>query len=354
MHWFIVKRIVIAAGGTGGHVFPALCVAQALVQNRYIVEFITDQRGNKYLQNTDGFGITVQHINNTSGFKLYISLVKNIFKGLFTFLFDRPLCVIGFGGYPSFAPVFGAQLLCIKNIIHEQNAIVGGANKVLSILASKIFISFEYTQGLKKSNQIVYTGNPTRYESEYKNVTFPNNEIFTILIFGGSQGAAIFTDIVAKAIAQIFNHFNLKIFQQTRENDINKIKNIYKTNSPNITIRPFFHNISELYKQADLVISRSGASSIFEIIGFKKPSILIPYGKSRNGDQIANAKYLYDKSAAVIFDERYLTTEILSDKIEFLINNKHELSNISNNLAKINVSNSTDKFINNIIKILKS
>ena len=349
------KKVVIAAGGTGGHVFPALCLAHALSNKNYKVEFIVDKRGYKYLKNINdnNISIKIQNINNKSRIILYFSVFKNLILNIFKFIFNRPLYIIGFGGYPSFAPVFAGQILRIKNAIHEQNAVIGNANKVLSKLTNNIFISFENTVGIKQNNKIIYTGNPTRYDNLYDSIQqykINNDEVFTILIFGGSQGAAIFADTVTNTICKLSNKYKIKVYQQSRQEDIDKIKNLYSQYSIEYYVESFFNNINELYTIADLVISRSGASSIFEIIGFKKPSILIPYSKSINGDQIANATYLNQKEAAIVLSDTIITVDILYNKIEYLINNKNELEILSHNLSNINLTNSTINLLENVIK----
>ncbi|MBR1944527.1 MAG: UDP-N-acetylglucosamine--N-acetylmuramyl-(pentapeptide) pyrophosphoryl-undecaprenol N-acetylglucosamine transferase [Alphaproteobacteria bacterium] len=353
------EHIIIAAGGTGGHVFPALCLAKALANKNYQVEFIVDKRGSKYLSNikNNNIKINIQNINNRSRIILYISVIKNIILNVFSFIFNRPKYIIGFGGYPSFAPVFAGQILRLKNAIHEQNAVVGYANGVLSKYTNTIFTSFYNTIGIKYHNKIACTGNPTRYDDIYCNIpeyTPNNNKIFTILIFGGSQGAAIFSDIVTKTICKLSNKYKLKVYQQARQEDIDNINKLYSKCNVEYYVASFFDNINELYMIADLVISRAGASSIFEIIGFKKASILIPYSKSINGDQIANATYLGQKEAAIVFSDTIVTIDILYNKIEHFINNQQELQIMSRNLSKMNLTNNTQNLLDLIDNILKS
>ena len=232
---------------------------------------------------------------------------------------------------------------------------MGNANKVLSKLTNNIFMSFKNTTGVKMSSKTVYTGNPTRYDALYdsiKEYNINNNDSFTILIFGGSQGAAIFADTVTNTICELSNKYKIKVYQQARQEDINKIKELYSRHNIEYYVEPFFNNINELYTIADLVISRSGASSIFEIIGFKKASILIPYSKSINGDQIANATHLSMKEAAIVLSDTIITVEILYNKIEYLINNRNELKIMSHNLCDINLTNSTTNLLNNVLNLI--
>ncbi len=321
-------RIVVVAGGTGGHVFPAECIARQLAQDGYDVEFITDQRGLKFIKSSE-IKITVQKIYSTSRFRLMCGVLKNLCINIYKFIKNRPVCVIGFGGYPSFAPVAVAQILGIKTIIHEQNAIIGRANALLAFNAKAILVAFRNTAGVFRlnPNKIKYVGNPTRFDSIYASAKRPNNSIFTILIFGGSQGATLFANVVAPAICKVGN---VRVFHQARCADIETISNMYKHAGIEATVLPFFDNMSELYQKSDLVISRSGASTVFEIIGFRIPAILIPFSHSVNGDQVANAKAL--GNGVIVLDENNLSVDIVADTVRELINNPDKLAELSQNL----------------------
>ena len=240
----------------------------------------------------------------------------------------------------------------------------------------------------------ICVGNPTRFEKLYDNELYnnkrANNKIFTILIFGGSQGTAIFSNI-ARTLCKIT--IPLRIYHQARSSDIEKLIELYSNTSIDYTVMPFFTNIEELYQQADLVISRSGASSIFEIIGFKKPSILIPFAKSINGDQLANANFLASHHAAIVVPETLVSKTLVLEALEFnadkfmtnmpsadvsdkgpisdmltskipesadylfniineLINNPNTLNNLYQNLCKLDFNNCTKKFVYEIKKML--
>lgn len=323
-----MPRVIVAAGGTGGHVFPAECIANQLVQAGYDVEFITDQRGLKFIK-CSTFKITEQKIYNTSKPKLVYGILKNLCINIYKFIKSRPVCVIGFGGYPSFAPVIAAQILGIRTAIHEQNAVIGRANAVLAFNAKAILTAFRSTMGLYRliSQKVKYVGNPTRFDSIYINAKRPNNSIFTLLVFGGSQGAKLFADTIAPAICKIGN---VRVFHQARSADIEKICDMYKKAGINATVSLFFNNMAELYQQADLVISRAGASTVFEIIGFRIPAILIPFSRSVNGDQLANAKAL--GHGAIVLDENELNIDKVADIIVELINTPNKLKELSQNL----------------------
>lgn len=340
------NTIIIAAGGTGGHVFPAICLANELEKRNYKIIFSTDQRGLKYLGKYENTAI-LQETNTSSRLKLYASLFVNFLKSFSKIIKIKPTMVIGFGGYPSVPFVFSAQLIKIKTIIHEQNAVVGKANKLLSKLATKIATSFSKTKGLPESDKMIHIGNPTRFEEKYdllNQINQVENKKFTILIFGGSQGAKVFSEKVVETMCDLSKSLSLRVFHQGRESDIEKIKNSYELHNIESTVNSFFDNIDSIYGKADIVISRSGASSLFEIMGFQKPAILIPYEKSINGDQIENAKFLESQGSAIIIKESELTRNRLHDISKDLIENRDKLKQISKNLQKIRKRDSAKKF----------
>ena len=348
------KKITIAAGGTGGHVFPAVCLANELRSRGYDIVFVTDKRGKKYL-NDEGYPIVVQDINTSSRGKLYVSLIKSVLFSFFKLFKNKPDCVIGFGGYPSVPFVFASQLLGIKTIIHEQNAVIGKANKLLSKLATRIITSFNDTKYLNKTNKVVYIGNPTRFEKQYLNKkSNEKSDVLKILIFGGSQGAKIFSTQITDAICSIAKEKKIQIFQQARHEDVEMLRDKYIDNNIPHVVDNFFNNIDELYIQADLVISRSGASSIFEIIGFRKPAILIPYKKSINGDQEENARFLKRNRAAVVIDEHKDTNEDIFNIIKSAIEDSENLLDIEKSLDALFIPEITQKISDEVEKLVKT
>ena len=342
------NNIIIAAGGTGGHVFPAVCLAKELKKKNYNIIFATDKRGLKYLGDFQNSAI-IQKINTSSRVKLYFSLLINVILKVFHIKYLKPSLVIGFGGYPAVPFVLAAQLLRIKTIIHEQNAVIGKANKLLSKMANLVITSFPETIGIEKSDKVVYLGNPTRFENEYQKPTHFEDHILTILIFGGSQGAKIFSNEVVQAICALSKTVKLRVFHQGRQEDINDIKSQYSAFNIENIVSDFFENMNELYEESDFVISRSGASSIFEIIGFAKPAILIPYTKSINGDQLANANYLKNNNAAIVINENNNLEQELSLAFLEILKQK---SLMQNNLRKLRIDNTTKKFAEIIEELL--
>ncbi|MBQ7524532.1 MAG: undecaprenyldiphospho-muramoylpentapeptide beta-N-acetylglucosaminyltransferase [Alphaproteobacteria bacterium] len=334
-------RVIIAAGGTGGHAFPAVCLARELEARGYGVLFATDVRGTKYLGKYQSSAV-IQKVCTSSRIKLYISLLCGIASALPALRKMKPRAVVGFGGYPSVPFVLAAQLLGIKTFIHEQNAVIGKANKLLSKLATRICISFPGTRGISDCSKAVCIGNPTRFDAQYGHIEPPQNDVPVVLVFAGSQGARVFSEEVTGALCDVVNTLKIRVFHQGRADDVEKIRQAYAKHNVNATVAPFFENIGELYSQADLVISRSGASSIFEIMGFRKPSVLIPFAKSINGDQLENAQFLEKQEAATLVSEAELSQRKLSDIVKDLLLSENKRLAMSEKLEQIRVSYEID------------
>ncbi|MDR1034979.1 MAG: undecaprenyldiphospho-muramoylpentapeptide beta-N-acetylglucosaminyltransferase [Holosporales bacterium] len=346
------NKIAIVAGGTGGHVFPALCIADRLALEGIDVLFVTDRRGDRYLGSFGGRKI-VQNIDTSTRIKLYGSLVLYFIRSIICLLRNRVDCVIGFGGYPSAPFVLAAQVLRIKTIIHEQNALLGRANRLLSILARKILISFPDTKHLKVSERNIITGNPTRFEKTYiKSFPKRNTKMFTILIIGGSQGARVFSEVIPDSICELAKEYCLNIIEQCKSSDIDAIREKYDAIGIDYVVAPFFEDIGRLYAEADLVISRAGASSIFEIIGFQKPAILIPFSRSVNGDQMANAQFLANEGAAIIIEERGLNRGTLTASVKKIITDHDQRERLSQRLGQLKISEATANVIEVVMKEL--
>lgn len=345
------KVIIFAAGGTGGHVFPAVSLADEMVSRGYRCMFITDNRGIKYLPDKYKLDAYKFYSRTYPRILLYMFLILNIARFFVKFLFCRKKIgmVVGFGGYPSVPPTFAAQILGIKTVVHEQNAVIGKANALLCRMANIAIMSFDGVQSRCKNT--VYVGNPTRFDDEYKNCcpkTYTNTA--TVLIIGGSQGAKIFSTVVVKAIAMVAKTKDIFVYHQVLQEDLVAVTDLYDKLKIKHVVKPFFDNIGDLYKESDLVISRSGASSVFEIIGFAKPSILIPLLQSINGDQTYNALYLYNRNAAEIYWEDRMTDKDMADMILKIIQDLDVMTSMSNNLALMRIEDTKKKICDIICK----
>ena len=303
-------KILIAAGGTGGHIFPALSIINEIQVNDFII--ITDQRGesyfNKFFSNKKiNYKIFVHKISSPSSkiltiklrslYQLLISLLKTIFL----IVSNKPQVIVGFGGYPSVAPIIAAKLLKIPSIIHEQNAIIGRANKFISNISNLLDLSFIETKNTEKNKNLIFTGNPTR--EEFSNLrklsyTIPHQtQKFQILILGGSLGATFFSEQVTDIICSLPKELREKIYiiQQVRKEDKANVKNTYHNHQIDCEIESFFDNIFEKFKKAHLIITRSGGSSVAEILTSHKPVIFIPLSTSLDNHQFENTKLITNK-----------------------------------------------------------
>jgi UDP-N-acetylglucosamine--N-acetylmuramyl-(pentapeptide) pyrophosphoryl-undecaprenol N-acetylglucosamine transferase len=337
------KKIIIVAGGSGGHVFPAIAVIDELIDSSFDILMITDKRGLNYKNLFPN--ITIRVVESDTPFgknklkKIIFSfkIIQGLFQSFSILLNFSPRLIIGFGGYPSFPPIMIAYLLRIPIIIHEQNIIMGRANRFLRNLARKILISHKDTKNLlpKHSNKTLLVGNPIRKEiCRYRSAKPPlhnHTNNFNILIFGGSQGASIFSDLIPRSLSllEIELRSNINIVQQAIKEDLFFLEKKYNELSVNAKIETFFDNLPLHINEADIIISRAGATSIDEFRVIGKPSILIPLSHSIDNDQYANAKKLENDGACILVEEKDLNENFLSNKITYFYKNRDVLTKMS-------------------------
>ena len=326
----IDKKIFIATGGTGGHIFPAYSLAKYLARNNFTVKLTTDSRGLNYLKNyknIDFIKIPSSPLVNKNFFTLIISvflILYSIVRSIFFLLLNRPALVIGMGGYSSFSLCIAAKILMIKFIIYENNLILGKSNKYLLPFANKLFVSYEELEGIaqKYKDKIIVVGNIIREEiidSEIVKEKKKKVEVFdclNILILGGSQAAEVFGNI----LPEIFKKFkssgaSIKIYQQCQKKQSDKLVQFYKRAKIDSEIFNFTDKIINYYTKANLVITRSGASVLGELINLKTPFITIPFPFSADNHQLKNAQFYEKKGYGLLLEEKDI-----KDKLYELIN----------------------------------
>jgi len=340
MSFLIESRpIILAAGGTGGHVYPALAVAKVLFQRAWPIAIITDDRGTAF--GNQDFVSEIHHIKAASPTgSLYNKLVSLTQLGA-GFLQARAIlkkikavAAIGFGGYPSVPTMCAAAQIGLPTIIHEQNAVLGRANRILIPSVTKIAISFDKVKGIrpKAAQKIVKTGNPVRSEiSEIgkKGYSALSSEgKLNVLVFGGSQGAQILSQVVPRAMASLSGEFRsrLTLTQQCRPEDLDQAQNIYDAAHIQTNLQPYFNNMPELLSAANLVIARAGASTISELVAAKRPAILVPYPHATDDHQTANASAITSSGASWCIPEYNFTAKLLARKIQELMDNPNLLA----------------------------
>ncbi|WP_273783566.1 undecaprenyldiphospho-muramoylpentapeptide beta-N-acetylglucosaminyltransferase [Bartonella sp. AU15XJBT] len=316
------KVIILAAGGTGGHLFPAEALAVELRRRGYDVHLITDERARSFVRSFDE---EHTHIVSSATFtrrhpfaliKTLWSLLRGMGQSLALFYKLRPVLVGGFGGYPSFPPLFIAALMRRVTFIHEQNAVMGRANRVLAIFVRAIAGGLLSPHGAY-AHKTLLTGNPVR-EAVLKAAKIPyhspvGEEPFNFLIFGGSQGASFFSHIVPEAIALLDdqNRRRLRIVQQVR-GEAGELIKTYRNMGVQAEVAPFFDDIAERMAHAHFILSRAGASSVCEIAVIGRPALLIPYPYALDHDQAANAALLARVGGAQIISEKDLNAQRLA------------------------------------------
>ncbi|WP_067141724.1 undecaprenyldiphospho-muramoylpentapeptide beta-N-acetylglucosaminyltransferase [Oceanivirga salmonicida] len=348
-----MKNIAFTTGGTGGHIYPALALANKMRNEGYKIIFIgTRHRMEKDIVPANNFrfyGLDILPFNKVSSILKIFPAIYNARKILQNSKID---VLIGFGNYISIPAILAAKTLGIKVYLQEQNILMGMANKYCNRFSKKVFLAFKETLKYipeKKQDKYVVTGNPLR--EEFYNITKEdarqkleideNKKV--ILIMGGSLGAKQINDAVINNLEKINKKKNLILFWSTGQNlfdDVHaKVKNL-----SNIILMPYFDNVPELMAASDLVICRSGASTISELLELTKPSVLIPYDFV---GQKENAEMLEYVNGAKMY-----TNETANEAVEYalgLCENKEILEFMEKNLKKLSVGNSTE----NILKIIK-
>ena len=333
------KPLFIVAGGTGGHVFPAWALACYWVDNQRgegEVVFWTDPRGYQVLQAADVSLHPHIHIRvmplrsrqNPLGF--YFSLLHCFWRGLGQICTGRPAGVVGFGGYPALTWGLLAGLFRVPLVIHEQNAILGRTNRLLAYWAKSIAIGFDdplKALKIQYPNAVVScTGTPVRGPFEKRPYLLPNDtdNLFHLVVLGGSQGARIFSDVVPEAIARLSvrDQKRLRITQQCASvtGDLEDLQKKYRKTNASVTIAPFFKDIPHLLGKAHCVIARSGASTLSELSVVGRPALLVPFPAARDDHQMANARAFTAKERGWIIPQHNLTPQRLAVFLENILN----------------------------------
>jgi UDP-N-acetylglucosamine--N-acetylmuramyl-(pentapeptide) pyrophosphoryl-undecaprenol N-acetylglucosamine transferase len=316
--------IVLAAGGTGGHLFPAEALGHELKARGYAVHLVTDSRAERF---ADKFPADEIHVipSATIGSKNPIALAKSLltlWRGMRMArkLFGRlkPKAVIGFGGYPTVPPLLAATGMKIPSLIHEQNAVMGRANKLMASRVQAIAGGFLPEGAGTHSGKTVVTGNPVRPDvisaSGQAYAASGESDPFNLVVFGGSQGAQFFSSALPSAICLLEDQYRkrLKVTQQARAEDQDAVNASYGKLGLAADVSPFFGDMPRRIADANLVISRSGASTVSELAVIGRPSILVPYPYALDHDQAANAAALQAEGGAKVIAQSALSSEKLA------------------------------------------
>ena len=321
--------IVLASGGTGGHLFPAEALASTLLSRGWQVALITDRRGQAFTEKLPGVALhripagrlgagLFQKAMGVAELLLGTLAAGRILRGL------RPAVAVGFGGYPSVPTMLAATRQRVATLLHEQNALLGRANRFLAPRVSRIATAFPTVQGLAASDaRVVVTGNPVRPEvARHRAATYaaPAGP-FNLLVTGGSQGARILSAVVPAALAALPAELKarLKLMQQARPEDVDQVREAHRRNGIDAEVAPFFHDLPERLARAHLAIMRAGASTVAELCVIGRPAILVPYAQAADDHQSFNARALGERGAAWVMPEAAFTPDALTALITDLL-----------------------------------
>ena len=362
-----VARIIIAGGGTGGHIFPAIAIANAIVklQPKDQILFV-GALGKMEMEKVPlaGFrieGLTIAGFNRSSLIKnigLPFKLLKSFFQVSKIFKSFKPTAVIGVGGYSSFPVLRYAQAKGIDTFIHESNSYAGKSNKILATKATKVFVAIDGMNKFFPSNKIIQTGNPVRENivnsklSREEAILFfgldPNKK--TVLAIGGSLGAKNINEALAAGINE-FEKNDLQLIWQTGKSYVGKAREI-AVGKPNIWVNDFITLMENAYGAADIVISRSGAMSIAELAVMKKPAVLVPFPFAAEDHQTVNAQRLVDKNAAIMINDSAALDHLVLSVIDLSKNEKKQKEFIVN-ISDLAVKNADEVIAKEILKTLE-
>jgi UDP-N-acetylglucosamine--N-acetylmuramyl-(pentapeptide) pyrophosphoryl-undecaprenol N-acetylglucosamine transferase len=328
------RSVMLAAGGTGGHLFPAFALAQELGRRAIPVDLVTDMRGDRYGADFPARAVyrvpsaTLAQRSLFGAARTSWMLLRGVAAAFKLMGEVRPGAVVGFGGYPAFPPIVAARLRRIPTAVHEQNAVLGRANRMLATRVDAIATSFEPTKHLEGPalGRSRLTGNPVRdlvIDWSAQGYSAPGREgPFSLLVFGGSQGARFFSDMLPPALALLSPELRASLFvvQQCREEDLARVEAAYRAAGVRAHLATFFANLPEEMAKAHLVIGRAGASTVAELTVMGRPAILVPLPHAIDNDQLNNATRLAESGGGWCIEQKELTPERLASAIGRLLN----------------------------------
>jgi UDP-N-acetylglucosamine--N-acetylmuramyl-(pentapeptide) pyrophosphoryl-undecaprenol N-acetylglucosamine transferase len=349
-------KLLISAGGTGGHIFPGIAVAEAFVDRdeRNDVVFVGTRQG------LEG-GIIPRH-----GFKLLFIEAhqfqgKNVFYKMATLIrllqgiraakviirLENPDAILGMGGFTCVPTILAGAMLGIPTYLHEQNVEPGLANKLLSRFVRSTFISFEATKEYLTAKKVYHTGNPLR--KTLKTVREREEKSgFSVFIFGGSRGARSINESILTLLPFMESYKNTIMYHQTGKEDYERIKKVYEGTKVGHEVFPFTDHMEKYYNLSDVVISRSGATTIFELAYFKKAAILVPYPFSAGQHQKTNAMHVASLGGAYVVENDQLSGGKLHNLLSGLMNEPGRVKEMGGSIGRLYIEDAAERIIEKI------
>ncbi|MEL6684260.1 MAG: UDP-N-acetylglucosamine--N-acetylmuramyl-(pentapeptide) pyrophosphoryl-undecaprenol N-acetylglucosamine transferase [Pseudomonadota bacterium] len=348
--------LIIAAGGTGGHMFPAQALAEAMLSKGWRVKLSTDARGARY---TGGFPDAVEvNVVGSATFarggiaqKLMVPfrILAGIGAAKWRLFRERPSVVVGFGGYPAIPAMSAAWALRIPRMIHEQNGVLGRVNQLFAKRVDKIACG-TWPTALPGKIAGEHTGNPVRAAIlEHAGAPYipPGDYPMSILVMGGSQGARVMSDIVPPAISALPQEIrrNIRVSHQARPEDLERVKEYYANEVITADVQTFFDDVPRRMVDAQLVISRSGASTVADVSVIGRPTIWVPYGGAIRDEQTANARQLVEAGAAEVMKEPDFEVAPLTARLTELLSDEQGMLKMAQAALACGVPDATERLV---------
>ncbi|MCF4098929.1 undecaprenyldiphospho-muramoylpentapeptide beta-N-acetylglucosaminyltransferase [Maritalea mediterranea] len=351
-----MSKFVMVAGGTGGHLFPAQALAEELLRRGHTVYLMTDARAKNYggdfpaLETIIVPAATPSFRHPFKAIKAGFTILAGVRKARKALKRIKPDAIVGFGGYPTFPPFLAASMLGIPGVLHEANSVLGRANRALVRFCEKLALGFEDTKYAERfSDKTVITGNPVRdMVHQVANIPYPPlgaEHDVRITVFGGSQGAQIFSQVLPGAIAALPDELRarLKLVQQCREEDLQRMAEVYAQTRVNVDAAPFFKDLPRLMAKSHLVICRAGALTVSELGAIGRPAIYVPLPGSLDQDQLNNAKRMEAAGGGVVMEQAALSPHSLATKITELLAHPAQLQQMATNAKNVGMPDAVQR-----------
>ena len=361
--------IVIMAGGTGGHIFPALATAQELWNRGFNIHWLgTPDSMEAELVPGYGFDISFLPVTGLRGkgpgflvkapWRIFLSLLRAV-KALRR---HHPVCVLGMGGYVTGPGGLAARLLGVPLVIHEQNAVAGLTNKVLARISSRVLEAFPDTflnAGINPV-KVFHTGNPVRtdIQESVKPLTKRDSDPVRLLVVGGSRGAQVFNETVPEALAEMKTHYQvsletkIQVWHQAGKDKLDDTMKSYQDHKVTGRVETFIDDMAEAYDWADIILCRSGALTVSELAIAGRPSILVPYPYAVDDHQTANGRYLVDQGAALMIQQKELNKDSLSRMLQELIADNSQLESMAEAARAVGKPESTLRVVDLCLEVV--
>jgi len=359
----VAPYIILASGGTGGHMMPAEAVADKLLAAGYEVTLVTDRRGEaigNVFQDMDRFVLGASsHMGGglLGKVKSAFSIVTSTLRVRRMFGKKRPTVVVGFGGYPSLPAVLAARLMKIPYVLHEQNAVLGRVNRWTAKGCVLLALSVEDTVRVPVGVKTVVSGNPVRtLIANLANIAYAvpmGGGDIRMLILGGSQGARILSDVVPAALDKLGGEYReqLDVTHQARPEDVDRVQNAYQAAEIRAVVKPYFDDVAGLLLKSQMVISRAGASTLAELTAMGRPAILVPLGIAADDHQTANAARVEEAGGGWVIPEQEFTVERLATLLGKLYEDMGDMRNASDQMRTLARLDAADTLATIIIDV---